>query len=413
MKKNIIVLLFFIIFSSNAMESPKEKKEILSLIELCIFYVIPRIGYYQKNYLSQLKGLTPELQNKIEMVSKKLKYKEAKMAETGRKSIFRLKDIGFSTDSNFIAVAADGEELSKIMMFSSTDFIEKGKLSDSFWTRKLKINTLKVLPENNDMIAGFSKGIIERITPTGQTSQLLKMFINKDNKKRCLSAITAIALHYNNTKEQTDYFISSCASHTDSIRLWQMPEGINSACFNAQYSIKALACLQKEAKFLVLEKDCIKAESNILKLWDIATKKELCRWTKLSGSISAMALLKNDVLLTGTNYGYFSFVDARADAIAQEYVAHDCGGISSIAANMSNDLIVSGCENGAVKLWDTRLLRNPVGACTTKGDKNEWVIKVDFAANGTKVAAIMMGDYLAAWDVNNFNQIAQKKFIEG
>ena len=414
MKQNMIILLFFIGFSNYAMglgkklEYTKEIK-ILSLVDLCINCIVSNMHFFKP---SDLKKLPISIRNEINIPLRNLQYEKAEVVHNFTRTVFKLKDMGFSADGKLIAVAIDWEKASKIKLFSLYDSITKEIPFESEWIRKKNIHTLKVLPESNYIIAGFSGGTIEISEPSGQTNTLLKTFINNNGKQHSLSAITAIALHHNNIQHETDYFISGSAPRKDSIRLWKMSEETSSAYFDAQYFIKALACLQQEAQFLVLEKNPLINQESALRLWDIATEKKLCQWIKLSGFITAMTLLHNDVLLTGTSYGYFNFLDTRADAIIKECPAHDCGAISSIAANSSNNLIVSGCENGVVKLWDIRSLHEAIGSCNSNDRENQWITNVNFAANGKKVAAVMIGEHLAVWDVTNFNQIAQRDFTE-
>lgn len=409
MKQNVIVLLFFIVFSNNMIAHQKQEFKIPSLANLCYIYIALNIDYYTDNYLSHLKTLPVSLKDKISIVVRNLAYGKIKITKANVRSISELKDIAFLPDSNYIATVAywvTGDTvLSKMQILPSINFIEKGSKMDVSWERQRAIHLVKALPEQGDLIVGCSKGIVELTTSEGK---IISRYINRVYHE---AAITTLDLHYGSTQKETDYFIAGLSSlHDSCINLWKIDEPCEPTKFKGDYAIKALACLQQAKQFLVLEKDYRNEQKSALKLWDIATQKELHRWTGVcSNPVRAMTLLNHDILLAGTNYGYFALFDARTNEIRKEHPAHECGAISSIAANAQNDLVVSGCENGEVKLWDTRLLRWSIGSCECDEGQNQWVTKVDFAPNGTKVAAIMLERHLAAWDVNSFNQIAAQK----
>lgn len=391
------------------MAHQKQESKVLSLVNLCYIYIVLNIDYYTNNYLSRLKTLPILFKDKISTAIRNSKYEKIKITKTNIRSIPELKDIAFFSDSNSIAAAAywtTGDTvLSKMQILPAINFIEKGSKADISWLRKGAIHLVKTLPEQDDLIIGCSKGIIELIMPEGKT---ISRYENHLHNER---AITTLDLHYDSTHKKTDYFIAGLSSLNDScINLWEMDKPKETTQFKADYAIKALACLQQAKQFLVLEKDYRSEQKSALKLWDIVTQKELHKWTGVcSNPVRAMTLLNDDILLAGTNYGYFAFFDARTNEIRKEYQAHECGAISSIAANVHNNLVVSGCENGEVKLWDTRLLRCSIGSGKCNNAPNQWVTKVDFAPNGTKVAAIMLDRQLAVWDVNNFNEIAIQK----
>jgi WD40 repeat protein len=165
----------------------------------------------------------------------------------------------------------------------------------------------------------------------------------------------------------------------------------------------ALACGYHEGgvRCVVFSADGTRAltggSDNLVKLWDLATGREIRRFTGHQGRVSSVALSPNGHrALSGSEDGTLRFWDVDSGEALHVRAAHSAS-VWAVALSPDGRLALSGGADGVARLWDAEQGKG----LRRLAEHSQGVNAVAFSPDGKRAATGEIGDTVRIWDVSN------------
>ncbi len=134
----------------------------------------------------------------------------------------------------------------------------------------------------------------------------------------------------------------------------------------------------------------------LIKLWDIATRKNIVTLTT-DNSVYSVAFSPDNKILAYGHWGRIEFFDIPSNKVLQEIPAHK-DNVTALAFSPDGKILASGSSDWIIKLWDVAS-KNKINALVT--DKQRKTTSLAFSPDGKTLAIEFDDTTLMLWDITS------------
>jgi WD40 repeat protein len=277
-----------------------------------------------------------------------------------------------------LALTSDGRQLAAITLKGKTIHLWEVATGKELWHWKTNqvITSIAFSPDDEILAAGDNQGKIHLLTRRGKERGWIKA--HKEG-------VSCLAFAPNGKT------LASGGGYDPVLRLWDLATGKELLPrVGHQNWINGLT-LTPDGKQLVT-----RSRDNTLRVWDPVTSKQIQKWTGKSNQVSSVACTPDgQTLAVGGSLGTIQLLNLKTGAEHQLTLREKESEVNALAFSPDAKLLASGDTAGNICLWDLKS-RKPVRRLVIP---QRSILSVAFAPNG-KLLASGSGDFvLRIWEV--------------
>ena len=142
---------------------------------------------------------------------------------------------------------------------------------------------------------------------------------------------------------------------------------------------------------------------NLVKLWDVASRKKLRTLIGHTGWVTALAFSTEDsTVASGDIYGNIKLWDVSAGSEQVSFHGHRSN-VSVLAFSPDRQTLASASDDGTIKLWDAKKYQS---ISTLATEHAKWVKSMAFSKDDTTLTSVMLNGTVQKWNVKTGQEVS-------